>query len=95
MPDSQPAPLTARQRKGIIVGVALIAWGIIGALVSYLIDSNSLDLISMIDASENATVHAVIWTVVGAAVIFWFLTGPGSSPDACGDDDEDQGAKSE
>lgn len=88
MPDADPGALAARQRKGVIVGAVFIAWGIIGALVSYYSDTNSLDIISILDASENAMVHAVLWCAAGAVVIFWYLAGPGSSPQKSGDDED-------
>ena len=49
-----------RQGKGIFVGIVFIIWAVVGALISYVSDSDSFDVFRMIDASQNAIVHFVI-----------------------------------
>jgi hypothetical protein len=44
----------------------------------------------MVDASQNAIVHAVIWIGLGGGLILWNLIGPGSSGRKAFDDGEDQ-----
>jgi hypothetical protein len=44
----------------------------------------------MVDASQNAIVHAVIWIGLGGGLILWNLIGPGSSGRKASGDDEDQ-----
>ena len=68
-----------------------IAWGVIGAIWSYYSDTDSLDIIRMMDASENAIVHAVIWIGLGVGLILWYLIGPGGSGRNTFDDNEDHG----
>jgi len=79
-----------RQGKAIFLGVIFIAWGVIGAIWSYYSDTDSLDFIRMVDASQNAIVHAVIWIGLGGGLIFWYLIGPGSSSRKASGNDEDQ-----
>jgi hypothetical protein len=90
MPDSNPAPLTARQSKMVWVGAAMIAYGIISASVTYYNDANSLTIFTMIDPMEDAMVQVAIWVGIGAVTIFWYLIGPGSAPDQRSDGDEDR-----
>jgi len=45
----------------------------------------------MMDASENAIVHAVIWIGLGVGLILWYMIGPGSSGGNAFDDNEDDG----
>jgi len=78
----------ARQGKMIFVGVIFIAWGIVGAIWSYYGDTDSLDIITMVDASQNAIVHAVIWIGLGGGLILWNLFGPGSSGRKAFDDED-------
>jgi hypothetical protein len=79
-----------RQGKAIFLGVIFVAWGVIGAIWSYYGDIDSLDFIRMLDASQNAIVHAVIWIGLGGGLILWNLIGPGSSGRKVLDDGEDQ-----
>jgi hypothetical protein len=53
--------------------------------------TDSLDIIRMMDASENAIVHAVIWTRLGVGFVLWYMIGPGSSGGNAFDDNEDGG----
>jgi hypothetical protein len=91
MADSESDTGITRQGKRIFVGVLFIAWGVIGAIWSYYGDTDSLDIIRMMDASENAIVHAVIWIGLGVGLILWSMIGPGSSSRNAFDDDEDHG----
>jgi hypothetical protein len=68
-----------KSAKGLIVGAIFIAWGVIGALMSYVSDSGSFDIIQMVDASDNAIVHAVIWIAAGTGIVAWYWMGPGAS----------------
>lgn len=68
-----------KQARGFIVGAIFIAWGVIGAVISYVSDSDSFDIVRMVDASDNAILHAVIWIAVGAGIIAWYWIGPGAS----------------
>jgi hypothetical protein len=89
--DSASSSGITRQAKGIFVGAIFIAWGIIGALWSYFDDTNSFDITRMMDAAENAVVHAVIWIGVGGCVIAWYTLGSGSSRrDGTDDNDYNQ-----
>jgi hypothetical protein len=90
MADSDTDTGITRQGKMIFVGVIFIVWGIIGALWSYYSDSDSFDLIRMLDASENAIVHAVIWIAAGGGIIAWYTIGPGSSRGSGSDDDDNR-----
>jgi hypothetical protein len=77
-----------RQGRMMWIGLIFIAWGIVGAVISYVSDSNSFDLIRMLDASDNAILHAVLWIAVGGGILLWSLAGPGSSPQQSNDDRE-------
>jgi len=43
-------------------------------------DTDSLDIMRMIDASENAILHAVLCNAAGGGLIAWSVIGPGTSP---------------
>jgi hypothetical protein len=92
MTDSDSGLLGAMSRRGrgIFIGAIFIAWGIIGAVVSYVGDTDSLDIVRVIDASQNAIVHAVLWIAIGGGFIAWYAIGPGSSQgDGTDDNDND------
>jgi hypothetical protein len=77
-----------RQRKGLIGGGLLIAYGIIGAFISYYRDSNSFNLIDMLDAGQFAVLHAVIWTIAGLCVMGWYgVIGGWKHPDSNANED--------
>ena len=61
-----------KRKKGTFAGAAMIVFGLIGAVVSYVSDNNSLDYLRMGNAWTFAVLHAVLWTVGGAFVILWF-----------------------
>jgi len=79
----------SRQSRGIFIGVIFIAWGIIGAVVSYVSDTDSFDIIRMIDASQNAIVHAILWVGIGGGIVAWYAIGPGSSRRGGSDGNDD------
>jgi hypothetical protein len=58
---------TTKQKRGTYAGAALIALGLITAVIGYVNDSDSLNF----DAGRNAILHAVLWTIAGAVVIGW------------------------
>jgi hypothetical protein len=91
MADSDSDTGITRHGKRIFIGVLFIAWGVIGAFWLYYSDTDSLDIIRMMDASENAIVHAVIWIGLGVGLILWYLIGPGSPGRNAFDDDENHG----
>ncbi len=61
----------AKRNKGMIFGFCLIAFGIAGAIVGYVQDSGSFDIIRMTEAGNYAMLHLVLWTIAGLAVIAW------------------------
>jgi hypothetical protein len=65
-----------KRRKGTIAGLCLIAFGIVGAIIGYVRDFNSFDIIRMIEAGNYAMVHLVLWTIAGLAVIGWYRLKP-------------------
>jgi len=79
-----------RQGKGIFVGIIFIIWAVVGALISYASDSDSFDIVRMLDASQNAIVHFVIWAVLGGGVILWYWMGPGSARQRSDDNGRDR-----
>jgi len=86
MGRSQSGTGLTRQEKLISLGFVFISWGIVGAVWSYLSDTNSLDILRMMSASENAIFHAVLWCAIGAGFL---LAGLGYS--SSWDDDDGQG----
>lgn len=58
----------------------MIAFGLVSAVFGYFRDADLFDLIDMMNAGYFAVLHAVLWTIGGAAVIFWYNAGPGGSP---------------
>ena len=66
-----------KRRKGTIAGLCLIAFGIAGAIIRYVQDSDSFDFVSMIEAGNFAVLHLVLWTVAGLGVIAWYQLMPG------------------
>jgi hypothetical protein len=65
-----------KRRKGTIAGLCLIAFGIAGAVIGYVQDSDSFDIIRMIEAGRFAGLHLLLWTVAGLAVIAWYQLMP-------------------
>lgn len=61
-----------KRKKGTYAGVALIAFGVVGAIVAYYNDSNSLDIFRMHSAADGAMLHLMIWTFAGLGVIFYY-----------------------
>jgi hypothetical protein len=71
----------------ILIGVGVIAYGIIGGLISYYQDRHSFDIVQMMDAGPTAVIQAVVFTIVGAIIIAWYTIGPGGGR---GNTDDDQ-----
>jgi hypothetical protein len=71
-----------RRRKGTFTGLALIAFGAIGAVIGYYNDAGSFDVIRMLEAKNYAVLHLVLWTIAGLCVIGWAHL----SPEDRGDD---------
>ena len=65
-----------KRRKGTWTGLALIAFGLIGAVVSYFQDAHSFDYFKMMHAKDFAILHAVLWTIAGLLVIAWYNRPP-------------------
>lgn len=62
---------TWERRKGTLVGLLVIALGLAGAIVMYLVDRSSFDFFKKTNAMELAIVHAVLWGIVGVVMILW------------------------
>jgi len=73
-----------KRRKGTIAGLCLIAFGIVGAIIGYIQDPGSFDIVRMIEAGNFAVLHLALWTVAGLRVIAWYQFLPG---DRSRDDD--------
>jgi hypothetical protein len=70
--DASDTDEAARKRKkGTWAGVAMIAFGLIGAVVSYVQDVHSFDYFKTMHAKDFAILHAVLWTIAGLIVIAW------------------------
>ena len=65
-----------KRRKGTWAGVAMIALGLAGAVISYFQDSNSFDFFKMMHAKDFAILHAVLWGIAGLIVILWYNRPP-------------------
>ena len=65
-----------KRKKGTIAGLCLIAFGVAGAIIGYVQDSDSFDIIRMIEAGRFAALHLVLWTIAGLGVIAWYQLMP-------------------
>ena len=81
---SETDEAAAKRKKRTYVGLAMIAFGVIGAIVGYVNDKGSLDLMRMLEAKDFAVLHLVLWTIAGLGFIAWANKGP----DDDGDDNE-------
>lgn len=70
-----------KRRKGTIAGLALIAFGVIGAFVGYYQDSHSFDYLRMGLAKDYAMVHLTLCTIAGLLIILWHNRPPPDDPD--------------
>ena len=61
-----------KRKNGTRAGFALIAFGVVGAIVAYYNDSNSFDYVRMVNATDGAMLHLMIWTFAGLGVIFYY-----------------------
>lgn len=64
------------RKKGVLGGLALIAFGVVGAIAGYVDDTDSFDYLRMGLAKHYAILHLVLWTVVGFGVILWYTRPP-------------------
>lgn len=72
MSDESEADKAAAKRKmRTYMGLGMIAFGVIGAIVGYFQDRGSFDIIRMLEAKNYAILHLVIWTIAGLALIGW------------------------
>jgi uncharacterized membrane protein YeaQ/YmgE (transglycosylase-associated protein family) len=69
MTESKDA--ASKRKRGTLTGLAAIALGIIGSIVMYVVDSNSMDFFRIGHASDMAIIHAVLWGFVGLVIILW------------------------
>jgi hypothetical protein len=69
-----------KRKKGTLAGLALIAFGIVSAIVGYVSDIDSFDYLRMGLAKEYAILHLVLWTVAGLGVILWYNRPPDDEP---------------
>jgi hypothetical protein len=80
--DSDDSTDAARKRKkGTISGLALIAFGVVGAIVGYYQDVNSLDYFRMGVAKDYAILHLALWSIAGLCVILWYNRPPSDNRD--------------
>ena len=75
-----------KRRKGTYTGLAVIALGIVSAIVMYFVDRNSMSFFNYMYASDMAIVHAVLWGIVGLVIILWHNRQP---PDPTRNDGSD------
>ena len=61
----------AKRKKRTYAGLAMIAFGVIGAIIGYFNDRASFDIIRMLNAKDYAVLHLVIWTIAGLGFIAW------------------------
>ncbi len=71
MSDDQSEADATKRRKRTYVGLGMIVFGVIGAVVGYVQDTGSLDIIRMLEAKNYAILHLVLWTIAGLAFIGW------------------------
>jgi hypothetical protein len=64
------------RKKGTLGGLALIAFGIVGAIVGYFSDIDSFDYLRMSAAKDYAILHLVLWTLAGLGIILWYNRPP-------------------
>ena len=86
--DDTDEAAARKRRKGTWTGLALIAFGLIGAVVSYFQDVHSFDYLKMMHAKDFAILHAVIWTIAGLVVIAWHNRPPPDPADENRDYDD-------
>jgi hypothetical protein len=69
--QSETDEAAAKRKKLTYAGLALIVFGVIGAIVGYFNDKASFDITRMLEAKDFAILHLVIWTIAGLGVIAW------------------------
>jgi hypothetical protein len=81
-------PTPDQRRMGTYCGLALIAFGLVGAVVIYVNDSHSMDFFELTHALDLAVLHAVLMGLGGLGVILWYNRDPNASlPPIARDDD--------
>jgi len=55
----------------VALGLALIAYGLLGGVYDYYRDSTSMDFIAANMAAKGAILHAVLFTMAGLVMIGW------------------------
>ena len=79
--QSETDEAAAKRKKRTYGGLAMIAFGVIGAIVGYFQDRGSFDIIRMLEAKDFAILHLVIWTIAGLGVIAWANKPPDDNGD--------------
>jgi len=80
MADEEDA--AQKRRKGTIAGILMIVLGVLSSFVVSYMDSTSFDVFRMMNATDLAVVHAVLWSIAGLLVILWYNRQPPDSGDA-------------
>ncbi len=71
--DSAMAALTPQVRtRGMIGGLAIVAYGLASAVYGYYRDLDSMDFATMAAAPDYAVLHVVLFGLAGLGVIAWF-----------------------
>jgi hypothetical protein len=83
---SETDEAAAKRKKRTYVGLAMIAFGVIGAVVGYFNDKASFDIMRMLEAKDFAILHLVIWTIAGLGFIAWANKPPDDDGDRNGND---------
>ena len=60
-----------KRKRGTLGGLAVIALGVISAIIMYLVQSRSLNYFNWLYASDFAIIHAVLWGIVGLVIILY------------------------
>jgi hypothetical protein len=81
----------ARRRKMVRGGAVVIAFGVVGALISYYLDSHSFDVARLMGAAQTAFIEFLIFALVGGGMILWHTIGPGGSTRNFDDDPDRPG----
>jgi hypothetical protein len=80
--QSETDEAAAKRKKRTYAGLALIAFGVIGAVIGYFNDKASFDIIRMLEAKNYAILHLVIWTIAGLGLIAWANKPPDDDGDS-------------
>jgi hypothetical protein len=83
---SETDEAAAKRKKRTYAGLAMIAFGVIGAVIGCVQDKASFDIIRMLEAKNYAILHLVIWTIAGLGFIAWANKPPDDDGDNGGND---------